>query len=64
MWGELRRSWVAYVIAKSQNDYEKIKGLKNYYKLKLMNRKMKSQSAMSISSLCSSLGIISLELFQ
>jgi hypothetical protein len=64
MWGELRRSWVAYVIAESQNDYEKIKGLKNYYKLKLMNRKMKSQSAMSISSLCSSLGIISLELFQ
>ena len=40
MWGGLRRSWVAYVNAKSQNDYEKMKGLKDYYKLKLMNRKM------------------------
>ena len=26
MWGGLRRSWVTYVNAKSQNDYEKIEG--------------------------------------
>jgi hypothetical protein len=38
--GGLRRSWVAYVIAKGQNDCEKMKGLKDYYTLKLMNRKM------------------------